>query len=252
MLQVDRWLRRRRKILHGLYRTHLKRETDNYNPVGWYDKHYSTGISDRQTIEPYTNPITAAYHYASIELIIARELRNNAFSLDERSVFDIGSGAGHWLKFYHSLGAKEVTGIDVSEISVDFIKSTYSGNGISIFQGLFQDHLEMTNQQYDLINAIGVMFHVVDDAEWVRGLTAIANSLKEGGFFIVGGHFGLFSNVNVQYDRENLAYKRLRSKRQWQKQLTSMDFKTVQIHYNPAYLFIKDYIPENNILIARK
>jgi len=249
---IIRWLKRRRKVIRGVYLSYFRRKNTKYNPIHFFDHYYKNGISDRQTIRPDTNQITSSYHYASIELIILREFSNTGFQVDDALVFDIGAGAGHWLQFYKRLGAKQCVGIDVSTIASQHLSETLERDGIEIQNGLFQDFLKQDERRYHLINGIGVMFHVVDDSEWMRGLCEIARSLKKGGLLIVGGHFGLFNKINVDYDVNKKAYKRLRSRMHWKRTLKALGFRKVKIRYNLSYLFIKDYVPENNVLFAWK
>lgn len=251
---IKQILWKRLKILRGLLKTYLGHDVAPYDPNAWWDKSfYTKGISDRQTISVNRNIISAKYHYASVELIILRHFFNKNINVQGCSVFDIGSGAGHWIDFYKSIGVKRCVGIDISARSVEFLRKKYAkDNEVEIYHGLFWDFFEGNNETYNIINAIGVMFHVVDDAEWSKGLEAIANSLREGGHLVVGGHFGLINNVNVQFDANNLANKRLHSRMHWKKTLKSLGFQGIDIYYNRAYLYIKDTLPENNILIASK
>ena len=83
-------------------------------------------------------------------------------------------------------------------------------------------------------------------------MAAIANSLRDGGHLVVGGHFGVLNNLNVQFDAESKINKRLRSKRSWEKTLKHLGFRKCVFFKNNAYLFVNDTLPENNILIATK
>ncbi len=244
---------RKTKVLKGFVRKHLRRSGEPYDPAPWFDRFYGPGVSDRQTIASDKDVTSAQYHYASVELLITRHLFNHNISLQGTSIFDIGSGAGHWINFYKTLGAKRCAGIDISGNAAEFLRAKYrNDSSVQIDKGQFQDFLEETTEEYDVINAIGVMFHVVDDAEWTRGLAAIANSLRDGGHLIVGENFGLLNNVDLQFDSENRFNKRLRSQSVWTKSLKSLGFRECIYYRNNAYLFINDTQPENNILIATK
>ncbi len=95
------------------------------------------------------------------------------------------------------------------------------------------------------------MFHIVDDSEWERTIHAIGNVLTPGGLAIVSGHFGLLDGLNVQIDKGR-TNKRLRSKRRWTRVLRKAGFADIKLYKNNAHLWIKDSIPENNILVATK
>ncbi len=250
---IRQYLWRKGKVLDGFFRTYIRRSGEPYDPAPWFDDFYGTGVSDRQTIANEKDAVSSRYHYASVELLMTRHFVNHQVSLKGASVFDIGSGAGHWLDFYKGIGAERCSGIDVSEGPVSHLMEKYRGdNTVQINKGLFQDYLEPAKEKYDLINAIGVIFHVVNDSEWKRGLAAIANSLNTGGHLVVGGYFGLLNNVNVQFDDENKVNKRLRSKSTWARELKNLGFTKLKFYSNNAYLYVNDTMPENNVLIATK
>ena len=232
----------------------MKRQLRSYDPASWFDETcYATGVSDHNTVWPGADNLPVRYHYTSVELLILRHFVKRRVDIRGLKVFDIGSGAGHWIEFYRSMGAKQCVGIDISPISARHLEEKYRGDDrVQVHHGLFQEFLDNDATKYDIINAIGVMFHVVDDDEWLRGLTAVSTSLEEGGCLVVGGHFGLIDGVNVQFDNRNLANKRLRSARRWRTALRRLGFGDIHIYHNRAYLFVDQILPENNVLIASK
>lgn len=252
MLKQVLW--KRAKILRGAYRTYLRRHETPYLSHLWWDaEFYNKGVSDRQTISADKDVLSASYHYASIELLILRHLCNTGFDCRSAAVCDLGTGAGHWIDFYRSIGAGWCFGIDISEKALEFLERKYAGRkGIEMLYGKFHEVLDGRRQEFDLINAIGVMFHVVDDSEWQRSLRSIAGALRPGGLFVVSGHFGLLNKVNVQFDGGNSVNKRLRSGGYWRRCLEEVGFEGITIYRNRAYIFVDDSLPENNVLVARK
>ncbi len=251
---IRQWLRKRAKIGYGFLNTYLMRRGHQYDDRSWWDKSFYTGgVSDRQTIAQQRSVVAAKYHYASMEMQILRHLRNNNLSVDSCSVMDIGSGSGHWIDFYKSLDAGSVVGMDVSSSSCSHLRQKYAGDsGVEIHHGKALEVIDGLNGEHDIVNAIGVMFHIVDDAEWRDTVAAIGRVVKKGGLFIIGGHFGLLDGLNVQIDKDGNINKRLRSKRHWRSTLREAGFKDIQFYHNNAYLWIDEPLPENNVLIARK
>ena len=251
---LKQYLRKRRKILGGAYRTWFRGHRQAYAPDSWWDESFFIkGLSDRQTIAPDKNALTAAYHYASVESLILRHLRNSGFDLHSARICDLGAGSGHWIDFYLSLGASGCVGVDVSRQAADFLRGKYADCGqVSIHQGRIHEVLQGCNDRFDLVNAVGIMFHLVDEAEWQGSVRQAARILRPGGLLVVGGHFGWLDNVNVQFDAQNRVNKRLRSAAHWKRFLKSVGFSQVCIYRNRAYLSVRDSLPENNVLIARK
>lgn len=239
---LSAFLRKRHKILNGWART-LRGDGSAYSPDWWDRRFFLHGVSDRVTIWHGISELTSAYHYASVETLILRELLARQHS--PRRVFDIGSGAGHWLDFYANLGA-EVSGVDVSAKCVEHLRGRYD-----VHLGKATDALPYLEGRFDLINAIGVMFHIVDDAAWRETLAGIHAALRPGGLLVVGGHFGWLDGVNVQWD-EGRVNKRLRSRWNWTRTLRGLGFDRIRIRHNLAYLTAPEPLPENSLLFARK
>ena len=242
------------KVANGLYRTRLRRDSSEYDPSSWWDRvFYTQGVSDAKTISPQRSRNSAAYHYASVELLILRHLVNHEIDVRDARVFDIGTGAGHWIDFYLRLGATRCVAVDVSERAIQHVAERHTESPeVEIHHGLFREVLERSQATYDIVNAIGVLFHVVDDDEWNRGLAAIANRLRPGGNLVVGGHFGFFDNLDVQFDEQNHSNKRIRSGAHWKRRLRSLGFQEIVIYRNRAFWFVDEPMPENSVLIARR
>lgn len=251
---IKQWLWKKKKLSYGFLNTYILNKGQKYDDKEWWDtSFYTDGISDRQTISHNKSLMTARYHYASMQILILRHLRNKGTSVGKPEILDVGSGSGQWIDFYNSLDAGSITGMDVSLSSFSYLKNKYAGNpDIKIFHGKALEVINKLTYEYDIVNAIGVMFHIVDDTEWQDTICSIGNILKEGGFFIIGGHFGFLDGLNVQIDNNGNINKRLRSKRHWKNTLIKAGFTKIEIYRNNAYLWINDTLPENNVLIATK
>lgn len=123
----SQWLKRKRRLLNGV----LNRGRSLYSGGWWDEVFYSSGVeSDASTISKYTSSVVSGHHYSSIELLLFEYLHNNGFaSLAGKRVLDIGSGSGHWIDFFSRIGVSDMTGIDVSERSCDFLRKRFCGGG---------------------------------------------------------------------------------------------------------------------------
>lgn len=251
---LRQYWRKIRKVARGAVNTYVLRRGRAYDARGWWDTDfYSAGLSDRQTIAPDKDPISARYHYCSIELLLLRHLFNHGFPIAGSSVLDVGSGAGHWIDFYLDLGSSHVLGIDLSESSVAYLRRKYGGSGrVSLVHGTVHDALLDRSAPFDVVSAIGVMFHITDDGEWLDTIRLVGDRVRVGGLFAVGGHFGLLDGVNLQINDQGRFSKRLRSKRRWKRALTVAGFSDIRFYRNRAYLWIDDPLPENNLLVATR
>lgn len=255
MIWLKQWIRKLNKLKVGVLNTYVRKVGVGYSATNWWDTtFYAAGLkSDASTISARTSMVVSKYHYASVELQILKYFFNHNIEISGAKVCDIGSGAGHWLDFYYQLNAAKLVGMDVSKASIDYLQKKYESNpNIAVFNRKAVDGLGELDESFDVVNAIGVMFHIVDDIEWGKTIQVIYNALKDGGVFVVGGHFGLLDNLNVQMDSKFQVNKRLRSKNHWMRMLKNAGFQLVEIKRNYAYLGIDWPLPENHILIASK
>ena len=236
------------KLSLGLYN---KQGVQAYSKSWWDERFYGASVLDRNTISNSIDEYATAYHYASVELIIAKELFNLKDEIKTDNILDVGSGAGHWIDFYRRIGGKNLIGLDVSEKVISALREKYAGQEVRLLNGVVADLQKKELGELDIVNAIGVMFHIVDDVEWRSSLTIFHSSLKQGGVLIVGGHFGLLDGLNVQVDEYGVN-KRLRSRGNWEKTLKAIGFENIRFIKNRAAFDIKRVLPENNILIAIK
>lgn len=220
--------------------------------INWWDEHfYNSNIQDSKTISKIIDPYSTAYHYASIRLLITKQLFNLKYKIKLKKILDVGCGSGHWIDFYHNFGVKEFCGIDVSRKVIEFLKQKYTSDNMIFIKDDVNDALEKIDMNFDLINAIGIMFHIIDDSKWEKTISEFSKHLNINGVLVVSGYFGLFNGLNVQFDK-NGVNKRLRSKFIWTKILKKYGFKKIKFYKNYFAYDIKTRLPENNILIAMK
>lgn len=245
---------RRAKISRGIYATYIRPTGAAYDADTWWDgSFYTSGVSDRKTIYAEQDQRSTLYHYSSVENLILRHLCRRRFEVEGRQVLDIGSGAGHWIDFYRELGAQRVVGIDVSKSSVDHLREKFRDtDAVEVHQGTAQRALESVQGDFALVNAIGVMFHIVDDQAWRETLRVLGERLEPSGLLVVGGHFGWVDGVNVQIDAQGQVNKRLRSRGRWKRALRELGFGRIRFYTNRAYLRIPQILPENSLLVAQR
>lgn len=152
-----------------------------------------------------------------------------------RRLLDIGSGTGHWIDFFRqSFHIAKVVGIELAPQMADYLREKYSGDAAVTIQALdvSDDRFALDGELFDLVSAIGVMFHIVDDDRWRRAVGNLAGTLQPGGLMIVGGDFGPetrnvqfhagdhFQSWNEQSDSsadKSKVNKRVRSLAEWHK-----------------------------------
>jgi len=173
---------------------------------------------DRDTIGGSVTEPESRFHYNSVENAIigamARikplpppmmirgwtQLNKQA----KRRLLDIGSGTGHWIDFFiDTYFVFEAVGVEITENMSSHLKDKYKDSnvrvlGADVASGAFST--ELIGGQVDFISAIGVMFHITDDARLEAALNNLTSALKDGGIMFVGGEFG-DRTENVQFNK---------------------------------------------------
>jgi SAM-dependent methyltransferase len=251
---LRQFVHRNARIVRGIRNSRFRGRAAPYDDRKWWDEtFYADGVSDRQTLSVKKSLVAAKYHYCSVELRILRHLSGFGIDVSGSAVLELGAGAGHWIDFYRSLGSGCTIALDVSRLSVEYLRAKYAANpDVTIVHGNAPSAIAGLVESFDIVNAIGVMFHIVDDSEWLETIRICARLLSPKGILVTTGNFGFVDGVNVQVDRHNCVNKRLRSKRRWKRALESAGFTDVRIYRNYAYLWIREVLPENHVLIATK
>lgn len=118
-----------------------------------------------------------------------------------RRLLDIGSGTGHWIDFFRqAFRVAEVVGIELAPQMADRLREKYAGDAAVTIHALdiSDARFALAGERFDLISAIGVMFHIIDDDRWRQAIANLAGTLEPGGVLIVGGDFGIDTR-NVQF-----------------------------------------------------
>jgi 2-polyprenyl-3-methyl-5-hydroxy-6-metoxy-1,4-benzoquinol methylase len=126
--------------------------------------------------------------YAERRIIFKRETGFLKTGLNKKHILDIGAGTGFYIDIWEEAGAKDISGCDITEFAIKFLTSKYPSHN---FYRL--DIGEETNvfqkEQFDIISAMDVLFHITDDDRFFQALKNINSFLKKGGYFIMSDNF---------------------------------------------------------------
>lgn len=184
---------------------------------------------------------------------------------------DIGSGTGHWLDFMRDVYLfSESVGVEITDKMSKFLGEKYAGvSGVRIIRDDVAGEefgVAQVGGPVDLITAIGVMFHIVDDERWVKALRNLAAVLKPTGYLLVGGDFGSQTR-NIQFHRSDdfnswrefssqadhgtiRVNKRVRSLKHWHEVACSVGLTIVDLvrsEFDPGLT-----TPENDVLVLKR
>jgi SAM-dependent methyltransferase len=251
-------------------------------PRAFFSSYYratATGpIRDSMTIGTVSEP-EARYHYNACENAIIRSLARLMpvagqaphvwrFAQERRGwkVLDVGSGTGHWVDFYLDVYlARSVTAVEFVPQMAEHLRARYAGRPeVTVLAAdIAEDALPTAD--FDVVNAIGVMFHIVDDERWRRAVARLLAALKAGGLMLVGGDFGVETR-DVQFHRVDRfetwrehdasgapatrVNKRVRSLADWSALAGNLGAAVVDVARSESDPALRT--PENDLLVLRK
>ena len=130
---------------------------------------------------------------------VINDLNNNySFPLkDKISVFEIGPGTGFYTNYFFQAGVKNYTGADISEASVQKLKTKYPGFKF-IRKDISEDDdfVKENENKFDMICIVDVLLHITDDAKFRRAVKNICRMVKPGGYIIVGDAISIYRKTN--------------------------------------------------------
>ena len=129
---------------------------------------------------------------------VARELRE-----DWRAarVLDVGSGTGFYVDQWHRLGAERVTGLDLTEVAVQRLRTAFPNDTFHRLDigAMLPENSPVAAGRYDAVSAMDVLFHIVEDAAFDRALSNLAMLLQPGGWLLWSDNFVHHGTERVQH-----------------------------------------------------
>jgi SAM-dependent methyltransferase len=129
-----------------------------------------------------------AWRYRVRRAVFRRVVRRLGLDPGTLSVLDVGSGTGFYLGQWQALRAASISGLDISDWAVSQLAQIYP-NATLYELDIAGAHLPLPAQAFDVVTAIDVLTHVLDDAAYLRALGNIHRSLKPGGYLLYTDSF---------------------------------------------------------------
>jgi SAM-dependent methyltransferase len=102
--------------------------------------------------------------------------------LPSASVLDVGSGTGFYVELWRELGARGVTGSDLTAVAVEQLGERFPDSRFQVLD--LTKPLTGDPRPFDAISAMDVLFHIVDDQGYAQAIENLARLLAPGGILV--------------------------------------------------------------------
>lgn len=110
-------------------------------------------------------------------------LTKAGISLAGKRVLDVGAGLGYFVERYVEWGAAQVTGVDITQASVETLRRRYPAHTF-VQADISSAELTLAGD-YDLVFAISVLYHIVDEHRFERALAHLCSRVGPGGHLVL-------------------------------------------------------------------
>lgn len=157
---------------HQYWNTRL-REQFSLEGVGWL------GMS-----EPFNR-----WMYKARRDVFVREVTRHIGDMSNMRVLDVGSGTGMYVELWKSAGAAGVVASDFSEVAVDNLHSRFPADEVVQLDITDLERSGLSDRQFDIVSAMDMLFHIVDDDAYERAIGNLVGLLKPGGYLVFTENF---------------------------------------------------------------
>jgi SAM-dependent methyltransferase len=117
---------------------------------------------------------------------LRRLLRRNG--LTPRSVLEAGVGTGAYAGVWEELGVAQWVGLDISAVAVADLRARFPGGEFHVLD-LGTPGGTLQERTFDLVTAIDVLYHIVEDEPFARALTWLGERVNRRGALVVSDVF---------------------------------------------------------------
>ena len=125
--------------------------------------------------------------------------RKYEWPIKSRAVLEVGCGTGYFIEYWLNRKAHPVVGIDIAETSIKKLKEAFPKAEFYLVD-LSEPDLNL-DERFDYISVFDVLFHIVDDNRFARGIENLASLCKPGCKIFVTDLFGSETVAAVKHCR---------------------------------------------------
>lgn len=151
---------------------------------------------------------------------LLESLYKAGFSPKGASVLEIATGTGVYVEMWKNLGVSRLSGIDISQNATDALAKRFPEYAFHKRDLAEPGLASLTGAGYDLVTAVDMLYHVVNDSDFPVALENLAESCRPGGFFAIHDFF-------MHHREMDFGYIKLRTLKVYQAALEKAGFEIV-------------------------
>lgn len=157
----------------------------HYSPQDYWD-----GLLERQLDESGVAypELAVAFNramYAALRESTTELLGDHDLLRAPGGVLDIGSGTGIWIDFWKAAGVTHLEGADLTEASVGHLNQKYPDVPFRRTDIGGELPAGFDTGTFDLVSAMSVLLHIVDEARWRNAFANVQRLLRPGGHAVL-------------------------------------------------------------------
>ncbi|MBN1147478.1 MAG: class I SAM-dependent methyltransferase [Anaerolineales bacterium] len=114
-------------------------------------------------------------------------ISNHNVQIAGKRVLDVGSGTGFYINYFQRREAGSLFGLDLAQTSVDFLKREYPSGAFRVAD--ISDPTLPFNDSFDIISAISVLYHILNDKHFQQALHNLCSLLAVNGYLFITDSF---------------------------------------------------------------
>lgn len=213
---------------------------DKLNPKEFWDNRLKSNLNLQGTGHRAFNIQYNQWLYQAQQDSLHELLRKNKVNVSGKRILDIGSGTGFFVNYFLNQGGSSIFGIDISTTSVNYLQQTFPECNFA--REDITSKSFFLNEDFDIISAISVLYHIVDDDAFHQAISNMCTHLSPGGYLII-------SDVFEQPILPTAHHTRHRSLAVYESEFRNRKLKTLEL-MPIYYLMNKTFIPVIGPLIV--
>jgi len=130
---------------------------------------------------------------------LMRDLRRAGFDPKGASVLEIATGTGVYVEAWKRAGIGRLIGIDISQAATDALRKRFQGYSFHKRDLGEPGLIELTGTGFDLVTAVDMLYHIVEDERFPVALANLASAAKPGGLLAIHDVFPHRAELDFGY-----------------------------------------------------